>query len=74
MYLPFIRQRIYVGEEVPHCLLADDNWIAATYAQEWKKRIEIRKRRSMMLKSRIDRKFEEDERKRKHRIAVSHHT
>ena len=38
MYLPFIGQRIYVGEEVPRCLLADDDRIAAGHAQEWKKR------------------------------------
>ena len=38
MYLPLIRQRVYVSEEVPHCLLANDNYIAVTHAEEWKKR------------------------------------
>ena len=37
MYLPFIRQRIYVGKEIPRYLLADDDRIVAAHAQEWKK-------------------------------------
>ena len=73
MYLLFIRQRIYVGEEVPHCLLADDDRIAATHAQEWKKRRNPEKAQ-YDAKEPDRQKFEEDERKRKHRIAVSHHT
>ena len=38
MYLPFIRQWIYAGEEVPRCLLAADDDIAARHVSEWEKR------------------------------------
>ena len=38
MYLPFRRQRGYVGEEVPRCLLANDDRVAAAHEQKWKKR------------------------------------
>ena len=72
MYLPFIRQRIYAGKEVPHCLLADDDRITATHAKEWKKRRNPDKAQ-YDAKEPDRQKFEEDERKRKHRAAVSHH-
>ena len=73
MYLPFIKQRIYASEEVPHCLLADDDRIAVTHAKEWKKRRNPEKAK-YDAKEPDRQKFEEDERKRKHRAAVSHHT
>ena len=71
MYLPFIGQRIYVGEEVPRCLLAADDRIAAAHAQEWKKR-------RNPVKAQFDakepdrRKFEEGEQRRKREAAVSY--
>ena len=73
MYLPFIRQRIYVGEEAPRYLLADDDRIAATHAQEWKKRRNPEKAQ-YDAKEPDRQKFEEEERKRNHRIAVSYRT
>ena len=72
MYLLFKRQWIYAGEEVPCCLLADDDHIAATHAKEWKKRRNPDKAQ-YDAKEPDRQKFEEDERKRKHRAAVSHH-
>ena len=34
MYLPFIRQRIYAGKEVPRCLLVADDDIAAKHVSK----------------------------------------
>ena len=73
MYLPFIGQRIYVGEEVPRCLLADDDRIAAVHAQEWKKRRNLVKAQ-FDAKEPDQRKFGKDEQTRKHQAAVSLHT
>ena len=38
MYLPFIRQRIYAGKEVPRCLLVANDDIAAKHVSKWEKR------------------------------------
>ena len=73
MYLPFIRQRIYAGEEVPRCLLADDDRIAAAHEQKWKKRRSPDKAQ-FDAKEPDRRKFEEEEQTRKHQAAVSHHS
>ena len=73
MYLPFRRQRIYVGEEVPRCLLADDDRIAAAHEQKWKKRRNPEKAQ-FDAKEPDRKKFEEEEEARKHRVAVSYHS
>ena len=72
MYLPFKRQRIYAGQEVLRCLLADDDCIAATHAKEWKK-CRNPDKAQYNAKEPDRRKFEEEERKRKHRVVVSHY-
>ena len=73
MYLPFIRQRVYAGEEVPRCLLAADNHIIAKHTSEWKKRRHPDKAQ-YDAKEPDRKKFEEEEQVRKHQAAVSYHT
>ena len=73
MYLPFIRQRIYAGEEVPRCLLVADDHIAAKHASEWEKRRNPDKAQ-FDAKEPDRKKFEEEEQARKHQAAVSYHT
>ena len=72
MYLPFIRQRIYAGEEVPRCLIVADDHIAAKHAIEWEKRRNPDKAQ-YDDKEPDRRKFEEEEQARKHQAAVSYH-
>ena len=60
-------------KEVPRCLLADDDRIAAAHAQEWKKRRNPEKAQYDAKEPDRQKFAEEKERKRKHRIAVSHH-
>ena len=73
MYLPFIKQRIYAGEEVPRCLVVADDDIAAKHVIEWEKRRNPDKAQ-FDAKEPDRRKFEEDEQRRKHQAAVSHHS
>ena len=71
MYLPFIRQRIYAGEEVPRCLLIADDDIVARHVKEREKRRNPDKAQ-FDAKEPDRRKFEEDEQIRKHQAAVSY--
>ena len=71
MYLPFIRQRIYAGEEVPRCLLIADDDIVARHVKEREKRRNPEKAQ-FDAKEPDRRKFEEDEQIRKHQAAVSY--
>ena len=72
MYLPFIKQRIYAGEEVPRCLLANDDYIVATHAEEWTKRQNPDKDQ-YDAKEPDQQKFVKEEEQRKHQAAVSYH-
>ena len=74
MYLPFIKQRIYAGEEVRRCLLVADDAIAVKHVSEWEKRRNPDKAQ-FDAKEPDRRKFkeEEEEQARKHQAAVSHH-
>ena len=64
MYLPFIRQRIYAGEEVPRCLVVADDDIVAKHVSEWEKRRNPDKAQ-FDVKEPDRRKFEEEEQARK---------
>ena len=37
MYLLFIKKRVYVGKELPRCLIDEDVRVAAKHAVEWEK-------------------------------------